>query len=84
MNTSLDEMKQTLKCSVMMVNFTKADGTPRSMRCTLRQDLLPPRTLDEGDSPKEWGSDNVPAYDLDKKAWRSFNINRVSSFEVVG
>ncbi len=97
-----------LHSGVCTVIFTKVDGTERTMRCTLKQDLLPKQeapkaytanaavtasamlkdALDAAASglnqPKESNitptptrkksENNISVWDLEKEAWRSFNI----------
>lgn len=77
------EIVETLRTHVVSVTFNKADGTRRVMRCTLRPDLLPPKPpVTEQVAPKRATSEDlVVAYDLDKNAFRSFNIDRVESIE---
>ena len=59
----------------IVVTFTKADGTERQLRCTLRN-------IPEEDLPKGTGTTSDEAqrvYDLDKEAWRSFRWDSVKS-----
>lgn len=67
------------------VTFQKADGSKRTMFCTLRHADLPQRPLQPDGTYKKWeeGSLEVlPVWDLEKKAWRSFRIDSVESFKV--
>lgn len=70
---------------MLKVTFTKADGSRRVMKCTLRPDLLPERpiTNQKEGAHRSPPADTVVAYDLDKRAFRSFNVNRVESIEHV-
>lgn len=83
------EIKDALKGGICTVVFTKSDGTEREMRCTLKQELLPkeafkatepsqaqpPATAPTQRKPKP--DSNLSVWDLDKKAWRSFNLPTV-------
>jgi hypothetical protein len=50
------------------VTFQKTDGTERKMTCT----------MPTPDKPQFELKDNMPVVDLDKGAWRSFNLSRVT------
>lgn len=81
-----DGLRDILKNTVASVTFTKKDGTNRVMRCTLKEDLLPPEFLN-GDEQMEkktrkQSDDSLPVWDLDKKAWRSFRADSVTKFEI--
>lgn len=69
------ELKETLKDGVATVTFKKVNGDVREMRCTLNEKLLPPR--DEKAKVKKDNPSILAAYDLDKKAWRSFKVDQV-------
>ena len=73
-----------------MVEFTKVDGTVRSMPCTLSETLIPPPPVHETntDNPidfpapkkeKKQNPDVMNVWCLDKKEWRSFRIANVIS-----
>ena len=74
------------------VQFTKADGTERDMKCTLNWDLIPAKeakaTLGPVDgivkesakprhAPKEPDPAVIKVYDLEAQAWRSFRMDRL-------
>lgn len=73
-----------LRVNVVNVVFDKADGSERSMRCTLKEEYLP-QQLDLGDSPngKEPNTSVAAVWDLDKSAWRSFRLDRLKSMTAV-
>jgi WYL domain-containing protein len=77
---SIDEQRHHLREGICTVKFKKDDGTLRTMRCTLKSDLLPPSkaTGDRRDPPV----DRVNAYDVEKEGWRSYFVDRVVSFEI--
>ena len=66
------------------VVFTKADGTERTMRCTLDPSLLPKQEVKEdADKPARKQNDGVlPVYDLEAKGWRSFRIKSIKEVKV--
>ena len=62
------------------ITFTKADGTERTMKCTLKEGIVVPyERKTEGDSTKVKNEDLIPVWDLDKSAWRSFKLSAVKS-----
>ena len=75
--------ESVLKNEVVIVTFTKKDGTEREMRCTLKQDLLPVTEVVEStdeDKPKRVKSEtSVAVYDLDVAGWRAFSIDSVKT-----
>jgi hypothetical protein len=83
----LSELLHTGEC---IVEFTKVDGTVRSMPCTLNEALLPPPPvhITNTDNPidfpthkreKKVNPDVLNVWCLDKKEWRSFRIANVIS-----
>lgn len=80
-------VKEDLQKGIYNVKFEKVDGTIRDMRCTLLPEYLPAIVENTEDEPKKvrTQSPNVIAvWDLDKSAWRSFRIDTVKEFELVG
>ena len=85
-------VKGLLITSEITVDFVKADGTERSMRCTLDSGRIPPRPvgtifksttanpdgLTENKKPrKEPDPHSVRVYDTEKGEWRSFRFDRL-------
>lgn len=78
---------------VCKVKFTKADGTERIMRCTLKPNILPePIAVDSSKVKKAVSTDILAVYDLEalakdpehsEKAWRSFRIDSVKEIEIL-
>ncbi len=85
------EMKELLKSNICEVVFTKVDGTERTMRATLKPDVITfmednLAVEKEDDTPKRTrkANDNVVScYDIEKAGWRSFKVDSVKSFIVV-
>jgi hypothetical protein len=86
------EMKEALKGGICTVVFTKSDGTEREMRCTLKQELLPKEAFKTPEAnqaqsvaaPKQRKpkpDSNLSVWDLDKNAWRSFNLPTVTKWK---
>jgi hypothetical protein len=78
---TVDDYKKILKESVANVIFSKADGSERKMRCSLRAEDLPPveSSKIEGSSKKP-STTVVSVWDLDNQGWRSFRIDSVKDF----
>lgn len=65
-----------LRTGIYTVEFTKVDGTPRTMRCTLLEQYLPEKS--EYESTRKVNDDVMAVWDLDKNAWRSFRLDAVT------
>ena len=87
-----DWVNSLLNKQEITVQFTKADGTERDMKCTLNWDLIPAKeakaTLGPVDgivkesakprhAPKEPDPAVIKVYDLEAQAWRSFRMDRL-------
>jgi hypothetical protein len=81
-----DWVKSLLHVTEVNVEFTKADGTVREMRCTLNPDKLPPPPVPTGpvdgivkESKQRKAPDpeSIRVFDLDKNEWRSFRFDRL-------
>lgn len=80
------ELKNILNDDIVNVVFTKKDGTERSMKCTLRENLLPKQEIKEDTDPKKERKENpdvLAVYDLEAKGWRSFRIDSVKTINVL-
>ena len=76
-------LRDTLKENVVLVTFTKKDGTVRTMRCTLKADLLPAQTdVEEQVQKKAPSLESVAVWDLEKAAWRSFRFDSIIAFSI--
>lgn len=76
-------MKGVLVTDCPTIIFTKKDGTERTMRCTLREDLLPPREITEGTKTRKRSETSISVFDLDVNEWRSITIKNVKRVEVI-
>ena len=84
-----DQLSALLHTEECVVEFTKVDGTVRSMPCTLNETLIPPPVhITNTDNPidfpapkkeKKQNPDIMSVWCLDKKEWRSFRIANVIS-----
>jgi len=69
-----------LKSREVKIEFTKKDGTQRSMLCTLNEAVIPTEKLPKS---KEETSDSISSetcrvFDVEKQDWRSFRWNSVT------
>lgn len=77
-----EELQQLLTTSVCEVTFTKVNGETRIMPCTLREDLLPARTVSE--SVKSLPPSSLSVWCTDKNEWRSFRVANVTDVRILG
>ena len=78
---SYQKIKSVLSNNRAKVVFTKADGTERTMICTLDVNQIP-----KDSHPKKYkepsNHDVIKVFDLDINQWRSFRIDSVKSISV--
>lgn len=79
---TLDELKTALRAGPVLVTFTKADGSERTMRCTLQEGVVVPHEK-KTDRVKETNDNIVPVWDLEKSAWRSFKFDSIKLVSLV-
>jgi hypothetical protein len=77
-----EELIKELRNSEVTVNFTKKDGTERSMLCTLLFEKVPTEKLPKGEYTTHDNGDTIRVYDLEKEDWRSFNYSTVTNVKV--
>jgi|SRR5665213_40802 len=69
-------LKTGLETHICIVHFTKADGSERTMRCTLLPEYLPelpPLHVDKETVNEE----RLVVWDLEKNGWRSFRLDSI-------
>ena len=72
-------LRDRLKEEVLVVTFTKKDGSERRMVCTLQQDFLP-----EATGTSSGGYEGITAvYDVEADGWRSFRDDSVIKVETL-
>lgn len=76
----MNQVVADLKSSVCIAKFKKADGTERTMRCTLIDHYLPEDYQGKGMLLNEVERNNVSVWDLDLNAWRSFRVDSLIEF----
>lgn len=76
-----ETLRNMLKEGVMNVTFLKKDGTERTMKCTLKADLLPAQEdLENAVQKKKPSDESIAVWDMDKAAWRSFRFDSIICF----
>lgn len=83
MTITASEIKNLLHDNIVEVVFTKKNGETRTLRGTLRQDLIESNNLVPVGGGHQGPENQVRLIDLDKKEWRSFNIENLVSYTVV-
>ena len=64
------------------LKFIKADGTERTMKCTLREGAVVPHEK-KTDREKQANDNVLPVWDLDKGAWRSFRLDSITDVNAI-
>jgi len=70
-----------LRDGIVLVKFTKADGTERILKGTLSESLLP--RPEPSSKPRLETPGVIRVFDLDLEEWRSFRLDSVLDYEVV-
>jgi hypothetical protein len=76
-----DWVKALLQEREVTVDFEKATGELRSMKCTLNQDLGAKYTVKENTTPKKPNPDVCVVWDVNQAAWRSFRWDRIKRIQ---
>ena len=80
-----EQLSELLRTGECIVEFTKIDGTVRTMPCTLDPMIIPPapepKVLAEGEvaKVKKINPDVFSVWCLEKKEWRSFRFANLIS-----
>jgi len=81
-NITKEAIQTFLKENITSVLFKKKDGTERTMKCTLKTDILPTYERKEGEPAKKKSDESLAVWDLEKESWRSFRIDSIISYSV--
>jgi hypothetical protein len=65
---------------IVNLTFDKADGTERTMPCTLLESVLPPIKT-SGEKSVKYNPDVCKVFDPDRQVWRSFRWDRLKRIE---
>lgn len=72
-----------LSSNIVSVTFEKLNGERRTIKGTLRQDLLPVREETETAKEVDYTNDQVvPIYEVETGSWKSFHRERVIDYNV--
>lgn len=76
-------LNNLLKDGVYQVSFTKLDGSTRTMPCTLKPDLLPPRVVTKESKEKiePIMTETLAVFVTDINEWRSFRVMNVTEIK---
>lgn len=81
-----DGLIDMLRHNVVVVTFTKTNGTERVMRCTLISEYIPNAPTNNGEIVLEQKtnstSNNVSVWDIESNGWRSFRVSSVKSISM--
>lgn len=83
---SRNSIVDALTNNICEVEFVKTDGSSRQMKCTLLTEYLPEQQdIEEYTQPKSTrnNQDNVVVFDIEAGGWRTFNVTRVTEFNIV-
>lgn len=79
MDNFREQVLELLKEAIVLVEFEKADGSIRLMKCTLKDDKI----LKWSYSPKrEPDLEKQTVWDVEKEDWRCFKWSKVRSVQV--
>jgi hypothetical protein len=79
------KLQELLKDNIVEITFTKVDGTSRTMKCTLKNTLIPESfdNYQERSTTKKVSEYVLPVWDIENNGWRSFRIHNVTDYIVV-
>ena len=76
------ELMEHQKLGIVTVTFKKvSDNSLRKMKCSLSKDYIGIQEQTKATNRKK-NDDVVPVWDIDKKAWRSFRMDKIVEVEV--
>ena len=82
-----DDLLKDLKQHACEIQFTKVNGQPRKMRCTLRSEYLPVTDHQlqhlEEEHKKPENLNSLAVWDLEANGWRSFRIDSVQYAQII-
>ena len=79
------KLLEALKKGTVTVSFRKLDtGDLRVMPCTLNPAVLEANNVKNSVNVMTADTESFPVWSLDKDAWRSFRLDTVEGWEVLG
>ena len=79
-----EEIRNYLRGGIMQVQFTKVDGTARTMLCTLNEQYIPEEKMPSATvdiSEVVYDENVMRVFDIQADGWRSFRVASVYSVE---
>ena len=84
-NQERKQLLQALRKGTVTVSFRKIDtGELRVMPCTLNPTVLEANGVKTTLNYSAENTEHFPVWSLDKDAWRTFRLNTVEGWEVLG
>jgi hypothetical protein len=80
--TTKEHLKQLLKENTLLVKFQKINGEIREMKCTLKQDVVPPYQSKDSSKKKTENDNVIAAWDVNKKEFRSFRLDLLQEYHI--
>ena len=77
-----NDLKTILQKHFVKINFTKVDGTPRTMICTLREDTVKPH-VKKTERVKKPNDGVLSVWDTEKDAFRSIKLDSLIDYTVL-
>ena len=78
---TLEQIKQLVKNEAVITFTKKSDGSTRTMKCTTDLEKIDSQFHPIQSQARAVNVNQVRVFDLEKNAWRSFDINTVISAE---
>jgi hypothetical protein len=75
-----EELKEYLQQNSATVVFTKADGSERTLKCTLKESVLPVVEQTETKKVRVSNPDTLSVWDIENEGWRSFRLDSIIHF----
>lgn len=78
--TTKEDLKKLLLKDVFIVNFLKTDGSQRTMKCTLREDIAKPH-IKKTEKSKKVNDNVLSVWDVEKDSYRSFRLDSLIDYQ---
>lgn len=78
--TTKEDLKKLLSKDVFIVNFLKTDGSKRTMKCTLREDIVKPH-IKKTEKSKKLNDNVLSVWDVEKDSYRSFRLDSLIDYQ---
>ena len=73
-------VRSVLRHHGAQITFVKADGTERTMPCTLQESVVP-KTPEKTTADRKYNPDVCVVFDPERQVWRSFRWDRMKRIE---